>query len=194
MFVIVIQGMSGLGKTSLCKRLEKDLPRCKSFSLDTYKERLWDKFGFDNEEEKAKLDAQATDEFYADVHRAAKFGGYSYILLDNVFIGRGMTRLERELNNSGYWLKTVYLNPTDYVAHKEVWEVRAHDFSVRHPGHGAKTYHNGVGTGHTFDFRDVYIRDRLPVIGDARLFPVRFKPYQIPYGYIKDFILDLLED
>lgn len=197
MFFVVIQGMSGLGKTSLCKRLEKDLPKCKSFSLDTYKERLWDKCGFDNEEEKAKLDAQATDEFYADVHEAANSERYRYILLDNVFIGRGAARLEQELRSYkgwGYFFKTVYLYPADWLAHKRVWEERARNFNVRHPGHGAKTYHNGVGTGHTFDFRDVYIRDSLPVFGDPMRFIVRFEPYWIPYGYIRDFIMDLLED
>ena len=192
--IVVVQGMSGLGKTSLCKRLEQDLPKCKSFSLDTYKERLWDEFGFDSEEEKAKLDTRATDEFYADVHKAARSGDYRYILLDNVFIGQGAARLERELRNQGYWLKTVYLNPTNYYAHMESWEARAHDFSVRHQGHGAKTYHNGVGTGHTFDFRDVYIPDKLPVIGDVQFFPVQFKPYWLPYACIKDFIFDLHDD
>jgi uridine kinase len=41
MKIIIIQGMTCLGKNTLCKQLEKDLPNSKHFSLDEYKENMW---------------------------------------------------------------------------------------------------------------------------------------------------------
>ena len=52
MKIIIIQGMTCLGKNTLCKQLEKDLPNSKHFSLDEYKENMWDKFGFDSVEQR----------------------------------------------------------------------------------------------------------------------------------------------
>lgn len=44
MKIIIIQGMTCLGKSTLCKQLEKDILNCKHFSLDEYKENMWDKY------------------------------------------------------------------------------------------------------------------------------------------------------
>ena len=52
MQIIIMQGMACLGKSTLCKQLEKDLQNCKHFSLDEYKEKVWDKYGFDSIEER----------------------------------------------------------------------------------------------------------------------------------------------
>ena len=52
MEIVIVQGMACLGKSTLCKQLEEDLPNCKHFSLDEYKENMWDKFGFDSVEQR----------------------------------------------------------------------------------------------------------------------------------------------
>lgn len=46
MKAIIIQGMSCLGKTSLMQELSTQVQNATLFSLDTYKEKLWDEFGF----------------------------------------------------------------------------------------------------------------------------------------------------
>lgn len=43
MKIIIVQGMTCLGKTTLCKQLQNDIPNCGYFALDTYKEEMWDK-------------------------------------------------------------------------------------------------------------------------------------------------------
>ena len=40
MKIIIVQGMTCLGKSTLCKQLEKDISSCKHFSLDEYKENV----------------------------------------------------------------------------------------------------------------------------------------------------------
>ena len=72
MKIIIIQGMACLGKSTLCEQLEEDLLNCKHFSLDEYKENLWDKFGFDSVEEREKLSSLARELFYKDITDAVE--------------------------------------------------------------------------------------------------------------------------
>lgn len=154
MEIIIVQGMACLGKSTLCKQLEEDLPNCKHFSLDEYKENMWDKFGFDSVEQREYQSKLARELFYKDINEAVKKALYDYILIDYTFSEKYWDELLNNLTNWDGRAKTIYLKPANLQEHRKIWEIRSRDFSVRHAGHGATHYHDGAGVD--FQMQDIH--------------------------------------
>lgn len=134
MKIIIVQGMTCLGKTTLCKQLQNDIPNCGYFALDTYKEEMWDKFGFDSAKQREHQSNLAKQLFYSDIYTAIQNKSYDYILIDYTFVNKGWDELMENLKIWNIPTKTIYLKPTDLSEHKKVWENRSRDFTIRHPG------------------------------------------------------------
>lgn len=85
--------------------------------------------------------------------------------------------------------KTIYLRPTNLQEHKKIWEVRSRDFSVRHAGHGAAHYHDGVGTNYMNKY-DTKVFEKMPTINQTLRVDISFSPYlrSVSYDSIIDFI------
>lgn len=187
--VIIVQGMTCLGKSTLCRRLVKDIPKCKYFSLDEYKENIWDKHGFDSIEEKETQSILAKELFYDDIYNTIKGNNYECVLIDYVF----NPKYEKELSaNIRLWnvsVKTIYLKPEDLEVHKKIWEERSRNFSIRHPAHGAVHYHNGVGYEYVNRY-ETKIFETLPTFGETLEINISFNPYSrdISYADILNFI------
>lgn len=189
MKVIIMQGMTCLGKSTLCKQLEKDIQNCKRFSLDEYKENIWDKFGFDSVLQREHQSKLARDLFYCDINEAIKNRLYDYILIDYSFSEKYWNEL---LANINYWMaevKTIYLHPTDLQEHKKIWEERSRDFSIRHAGHGATHYHDGIGYDYVNKY-DTKVFEKMPTVGTTLDINISFNPYSqnVSYDTIIDFI------
>lgn len=189
MKVIIMQGMTCLGKSTLCKQLEKDIQNCKRFSLDEYKENMWDKFGFDSVLQREHQSKLARDLFYCDINEAIKNRLYDYILIDYSFSEKYWNEL---LANKNYWMaevKTIYLHPTDLQEHKKIWEERSRDFSIRHAGHGATHYHDGIGYDYVNKY-DTKVFEKMPTVGTTLDINISFNPYSqnVSYDTIIDFI------
>lgn len=189
MKIIIIQSMTCLGKSTLCKQLEKDLSNCKYFSLDEYKENMWDKFGFDSVEQREHQSKLARELFYSDINEAVKKALYDYILIDYAFTNKYWNELLDNLANWSGLVKTIYLKPTDLQEHKKIWETRSRDFSVRHAGHGATHYHNNIGSDYVNTYDDKVFED-MGTINPTLEIQVSFMPYSrnILYNTIMDFI------
>lgn len=50
--VIIMQGQSCLGKSTLCRKLSGIISDCTYLCVDKYKEKNWDYYGFDSVEER----------------------------------------------------------------------------------------------------------------------------------------------
>lgn len=189
MKIVIVQGMSCLGKSTLCKQLEKDLPNCKHFSLDEYKENMWDKFGFDSVEQRDHQSKLARELFYSDINDAIRKALYDYILIDYAFTDKYWDELLDNLESCSGAVKTIYLKPTDLQEHKKIWETRSRDFSVRHAGHGATHYHEGVGTDYVNKY-DTKVFIEMPTVGPTLEVNVSFNPYSrsVMYKSIVSFI------
>lgn len=187
--IIIVQGMACLGKSTLAKQLEKDIPNCKRFSLDEYKEDVWDKFGFNSVKERERQSEFARQMFYSDVNDAVKDPQYDCILLDYAFTLKYWDELIENLKNWHALTKTIYMLPENLSEHQKAWEDRSRDFSVRHAGHGATQYHDGVGKGYENEYGSKVFAD-LPTVGDTINVKVSFNPYSmsVPYDYIVDFV------
>ncbi len=180
--------MACLGKSTLCKQLEEDLPNCEHFSLDEYKENMWDRFGFDSVEQREYLGSLARELFYKDIHEAVRKALYDYILIDYTFSEKYWDELLNNLENSSE-AKTIYLKPADLQEHRKIWEIRSRDFSVRHAGHGATHYHNGTGSGYVNKY-DTKVFNVMPVTKQTLEISISFNPYtrSVSYSSIIDFI------
>ncbi len=189
MKIIIIQGMTCLGKSTLCKQLEKDLPNCKHFSLDEYKENMWDKFEFDSVAQRDHQSKLARELFYSDINEAARKALYDYILIDYAFTNKYWNELLENLANWNSLVKTVYLRPTNLQEHKKLWETRSRDFSVRHAGHGATRYHLGMGGGYVNEY-DTKVFQDMPTVNQTLTVDISFNPYarSVSYNAIVDFI------
>ena len=187
--IIIIQGMTCLGKSTLCKQLAKDLPNCKYFSLDEYKENIWDEFGFDSIEQRDHQSALARELFYSEISEAVKKMLYDYILIDYVFTNKYWNELIKNLTNWNVPVKTIYLKPIDLQEHKKIWETRSRNFSVRHAGHGATHYHNGIGSDYVNKY-DTKVFEELPTTLQTLKINISFNPYSrnVPNSSIIDFI------
>lgn len=157
--------------------------------MDTYKESLWDKFGFDSVEQRENLSALAKELFCKDIDKAIKSFSYDYILIEYVFTEKHWKEFWGNVDIQGADVKTIYLKPTDFYEHEKVWESRSRNFSVRHPGHGATYYHDGVGGGYTNKY-DGKVFTSLPTVGETLEVDITFNPYtrSVQYESILDFI------
>ena len=189
MKIIVVQGMACLGKSSLCMELENDLPKCKWFSLDAYKENMWDKFGFDSVKQRDHQSDLARQLFYSDVNDIIRDNSYAYILLDYAFTHKYWSELLASIKDIKVLGNTLYLIPADLTKHKVVWEERSRDFTKRHAGHGATQYHDGIGTNYVNNYDSKVFSD-MPTVGATLEVIVDFQPYRMSRTYedIKEFI------
>lgn len=182
MKIIIIQGMTCLGKTTLCKQLKNDLPNCQSFSLDEYKENIWDKFGFDSVEQREHYSKLVKELFYSDINDAINRKLYDYVLIDYVFTNKYWNEFLDNMKNWNASIKTIYLKPVDLKEHKKIWESRSRDFSIRHAGHGATCYHDGVGYNYINKY-DTKVFDDLPTINETLEIKISFNPYTRSKSY-----------
>ena len=191
MKIVIIQGMTCLGKSTLCKQLEKDIPNCKHFSLDAYKENLWDKFGFDSVEEREKLSDLARELFYKDITDTVVKNTYDYILVDYVFSEKYWSVLSEYISKWSMPTKTVYLKTNNLELHKIIWQKRSRLTSLRHAGHGATHYHDGVGENYVNTYESK-IFSNLPTVGDTLQVDISFDPYSRSKSY--DAILAFIKE
>ena len=178
MVVVILQGMSCVGKSTLGKQLEKHLPSCKHLALDSYKEALWDKHGFTSSKERESLASLARQYFYIDVKRLIETDACEYLLLDYVFHKRNWYELFRHIGKYNVALRTVYLEPVSSEEHEEAWKCRSRDFSVRHAGHGASVYSGGTGSNYENTYQSK-IFEEMPTTEDAVKLGVSFNPYRL---------------
>ena len=115
MEIIIVQGMACLGKSTLCKQLEEDLPNCKHFSLDEYKENMWDKFGFDSVEQREYQSKLARELFYKDINEAVKKALYDYVLIDYTFSEKYWDELLNNLDELGWESKNHLLKASRFA-------------------------------------------------------------------------------
>ena len=191
MKLIIVQGMSCLGKSTLCKYLQDKMLNSIYLSIDKYKENIWDKFGFNTVERREELSSIAKNIFICDLINYINNKKYNYVIIDYVFQGKFWNDILSVLKYKDISISTIYLKPKNMDEHREAWEKRSRDFTVKHPGHGATTYNNldGTGTLYVNNFDDKINIGELPTLGNIMTVDVKFKP-EYKLSKSKDTILN----
>lgn len=189
MRIIMFQGWTCLGKTTLGRRFEKDLSGCRLMSVDKYIEELYDSHGFCSKAEREALHEEGRRRFVLDLKACISGGSCQHLIVEYPFKVGFIEDVQAVLCNCD--CRTVLFMPANLKEHEDCWLARNNNLGDRHPGHGALYYKDGI-RGEIEDrlYKDKLITD-LRTIGEVLNVEVRFQPYSLMPGYnaIKDFVL-----
>lgn len=106
---------------------------------DTLKEKYWDLYGFDNEEQKEELIGKSWEEYYACMEGA--FQEEKCLLSEYPFSEKQKSRIAKLCETYGYQVYTIRLvGDLDILFDRQ----KARDKNdTRHPGHVFSSYHKG---------------------------------------------------
>ena len=129
--VIFVAGYLGTGKSYFCRWILKKYPDFKLISPDDIKEKIWDKYGFDNDEEKAALTDKSWQEFYSQVKTAME--NNEDLLLDYPFSEKQRPRMKNFIEKFKYNALTIRLVGDFEVLYER--QLARDEDTTRHLGH-----------------------------------------------------------
>lgn len=137
--MIVFTGGPGTGKSGTAGRfldyLEND--EIVKISYDGIKEKNWDEFGFDNLQQKDRLNWWSLEEFYLTIQK--KMWENKTILIEYPFYQRHKPELEKLIKESKYAAATIFLHTDMHTVYER--GVNRDQRENRHPGHLLDSYH-----------------------------------------------------
>ena len=137
--LVIVTGCPGSGKSSFAQRLSRAFPESRLYSYDRLKERYFDRCGFDNEEEKTRLNEQSLQEFYRILDREMAAG--EPLIIEYPFCKKHESTLRDLTERHGYRAVTLLLTGELPVLYQR--GVQRDQGAGRHPGHLLRRYHKG---------------------------------------------------
>lgn len=138
--LILITGCPGTGKSYLANLLLERFPTLQLRSYDTLKEAFWDRWGFDNPEEKRQVAACSLWQYYADL--AVLMLQKTDLLIEYPFHMGHRTVLAQLTETFHYTPITIWLHGDMEVIYRRC--VQRDGRASRHPGHLHNRYHPGT--------------------------------------------------
>lgn len=137
--LVLLAGYPATGKSYLCKLILERYPHIATVNQDVYKEQKWDAYGFENIEEKTRLEMLAWEEYYNVLE--TKMREEASIISDYPFSEKQKGRLEELTRQYGYEVVTIrLLGDIDTLYERS----RMRDLNPdRHLGHMVSCYHKG---------------------------------------------------
>lgn len=137
--LILLAGYPGTGKSYLAGILKNNFPELTMLAPDTLKEKYWDLYGFDNEEQKEELIRKSWEEYYASMEIA--FQKEKCLLSEYPFSEKQKDRIAKLCETYGYQVYTIRLvGDLDILFGRQ----KARDKNgTRHPGHVFSSYRKG---------------------------------------------------
>ena len=139
-FILIVTGPPGCGKTHFAARVKKYFPSLTVLAYDTIKERYFDEYGFNNMEEKQRVNDMSIAAFYALLKDTMQMK--KNILIEYPFNKMHEQKLGDIVSSHGYKAVTIRLTG-DYrtlyerAVHRDVHE-------PRNQGHLLRAYHKGA--------------------------------------------------
>lgn len=142
--LLIFTGGPGSGKSGTANRFLRYLDNREivKVSYDEIKEKEWDIFGFDNEQQKDRINWWSLEEFYLTIQK--RMWENKTILIEYPFYQRHKPKLQELLDQSGYAAATIYLYADMHVLYER--GSRRDDRENRHPGHLLHSYHKETYT------------------------------------------------
>lgn len=138
--LIILTGAPGTGKSYLTRLVLSRWPQIRLMSYDAMKETYFDRFGFDNVEEKNALTDRCLRDFFQSLEE--KMGEGEPVLIEYPFCRKHVDSLKTVLAHTGYTPCTVVL----YGDWAILWERQncRDRMPDRHLGHLCDVYHKGA--------------------------------------------------
>lgn len=147
--LIIFTGGPGTGKSGTAERFLKYLENDEivKISYDQIKEKNWDVFGFDNAEQKDRLNWWSLEEFYLTIQK--RMWENQTILIEYPFYQRHKEKLEELVTAFRYSAVTVYFYADMQTVYRRGSNRDEQD--NRHPGHLLEQYHKETYTPKMLD-------------------------------------------
>lgn len=139
-YMIIVTGCPGCGKTSLAGQICRFFPEMEQISYDAIKEQYFDRYGFDNASEKARLNERSLESFYRILDDAMAKG--RMLLIEYPFCKKHAGALRQLAEKRGYSMLTILL--TGDMRTLYLRGIHRDDSKRRHLGHLLNRYHLGV--------------------------------------------------
>lgn len=137
--LILLAGYPATGKSYLCSKIRKRFPQFSALSQDNIKEKLWDQYGFNNQEEKTALEMKSWELFYTILDKEMEKS--KMLISDYPFSEKQKDRLRALALKYGYQVITIRLICDIDVLYQRS---RMRDLNPdRHLGHLVSIYHKG---------------------------------------------------
>ncbi len=136
--LIIITGGPGTGKSGIADRFLKFLENDEilRISYDEIKEKEFDRFGFDDQAQKDRLNRFSLEEFYLTVQKA--MWENRTILIEYPFYQRHKPKLKELLDEYDYEAVTICLSTDMHTVYERFMN---RNDEGRHPGHLLERYH-----------------------------------------------------
>lgn len=137
--IIIFTGAPGTGKSVTSDKLLHylDNDEIVKISYDQIKEKNWDIFGYNNEEQKDDLNWWSLEEFYLTIQK--KMWENNTILIEYPFYQRHKKKLQKLIEENDYSAVTIYLYADMHTLYSR--SVNRDHKEDRHPGHFLENYH-----------------------------------------------------
>ena len=174
--IFLISGGPGTGKSTIARAVLKNLRKggLVSVSYDEYKEKEWDRYGFDNPDQKKEVNEFALEEFYLEIRKLMREG--RSILAEYPFYQYHREKLLKLVEESGYQAVTLYLHTDLKTAYER--GIQRDGNGDRHPGHLMDCYHK-----ENYTPEDLESEDRQKLSYEEFLERNQVRNYDINIGY-----------
>lgn len=141
--LVIVTGGPGTGKSYAARQIRDCFPELEVLSYDAIKEKEWDHFGFDNADQKARLNRFCLEEFYLTLQKM--MWEKKSILIEYPFNFSHRDQLQFLITEYDYKSITVYL----YGDWRVIYDrgISRDKNEPRHPGHLTNCYHIENYTG-----------------------------------------------
>lgn len=137
--LIIITGCPGTGKSYLANLLLQRFPSLQLKSYDTLKEEFWDRYGFQDPEEKRRNTACSLQQYYADLARLMLLK--TDLLIEYPFHLGHKAVLSQLIQTYAYTAVTILMHGQMDVIYTR--SIQRDSSGHRHPGHLLNRYHLG---------------------------------------------------
>lgn len=141
--ILIVTGGPGTGKSYAASMIDSSIDGLTLLSYDSIKEAEWDRFGFDNAQQKARLNRFCLEEFYLTLQHM--MWQEKTILIEYPFNMSHYDSLKELIDAAGYRAVTLLLYGDWKVIYRRGINRDRSASRKRHPGHLTNTYHRERG-------------------------------------------------
>lgn len=135
--IILISGAPGTGKSTIAGKVMERYPDLELLSYDALKEVFWERYGFDNKEEKEEINRKSLLFFYEELGRMMQ--DRKNIISEYPFYQRHRETLKNLIEQNDYQCISVMLYGDRHLIYER--EKRRNRNYSRHPAHVLNRYH-----------------------------------------------------
>lgn len=139
--LVIVTGSPGSGKSYFARRIQGQFHSFMLLPYDDLKEEFFDKYGFDDLDERKRLNDKSLMAYYRLLDERMEKG--ENLIIEYPFCKKHERELQNLVSCHGYDALTVFLHGDSRILYDR-WIIRNEADTERHPGHLYRRYHKGI--------------------------------------------------